>query len=426
MPESNTQEILQAGLKSGMSATEGFHSSKPTWIDPSNPPAPYTRPDSFIPTASTRVTLRGKESDVIAPAINIGAWAWGDIATWQWSDDELPSLRSAWKLLQENGINWIDTAQAYGSGASEKICGDLFKGMNRSDFILQTKWYVVPDNTKNLLHTSLAPVKWLEESLARLRLDYVDVYLVHGHIHLQSKAQVAKGLAECVEKGLAKTVGVANYSAEDMIALDDELKKYGVPLATNQCEFSVLRRYPEINGLIKACHERGIVFQSYSSLAQGRLSGKYSPENPAPETHRFSSYPPEEIEKTLNVLRAIGDVRGKSPASIALNYNMVKGAVPTVGVRNLKHAEDVVAALGWRLNDEELEKIDAVSMEGKTTVTWPAGLIRFTRGSLRSNPRQKRRNSLKSILSILFYSYNFLQYLVSGLALSYWRLRQLE
>jgi aryl-alcohol dehydrogenase-like predicted oxidoreductase len=162
---------------------------------------------------------------------------------------------------------------------------------------------------------------------------------------------------------------VANYSAEEIITLDNELKQYSIPLTTNQCEFSILRRYPEISGLIETCRAREIVFQSYSSLAQGRLSGKYSAKNPAPKTRRFSSYPAKDIKNTLKVLRSIGHARGKTPASIALNYNMVKGAIPTIGIRKLKHAEDVIAALGWRLSNEELRRIDLVSMVGKTTIT---------------------------------------------------------
>jgi len=367
------QKILQAGLTAGMSTTEGIHSSKPTWVDPAVDSTKVLMPEDFIPTAETKVTLRGAKGDIQAPRINIGAWSWGDTATWQWSPEELPHLKEAWKLLLENGLNWIDTAQAYGSGESERICGELFKGLNRQDYIIQTKWFVVPDNLKNLLSPSHAPTKFLKESLDRFGLDYIDVYLVHGHIHASSISQVAKGLAECVEQGLTKTVGVANYDEGDMIKLADELQKYGVPLATNQCEFSVLRRHPEFSGLLQACHDRGIVFQSYSSLAQGRLTGKYTVDNPPPKTHRFSSYDMKDLEPTLEVLRSIGQSHGKNPASVALNYNLIKGIVATVGIRNPLHAQDAIDAFGWRLSADELKRIDEVSMSGKTTKLWQQG-----------------------------------------------------
>lgn len=88
---------------------------------------------------------------------------------------------------------------------------------------------------------------------------------------------------------MAKTISVANYSKEEMLQMRDELAKYDVPLALNQCEFSILRRIPETSSLLQTCRENCIVFQSYSSLAQGRLSGKYTKDNPPPKTHRFSS-----------------------------------------------------------------------------------------------------------------------------------------
>lgn len=366
------EKVLQTGLAVGMSATDGIHKAEPIPVDPSFDGLKSLLPQSLIPDKDTRITLRGAKCDLQAPIMNIGAWSWGDKATFHYSPEQLPAIEQTWNILRKNGITWIDTAQAYGSGESERICGQLFKGLPRDDFIIQTKWYVVP-NITNLLSPSHAPAKMLKGSLERFGLDYVDVYLVHGPIHPSSFSQVATGLAECVDQGLTKTVGCANYSTEDMIKLADELAKHNIPLATNQCEFSVLRRYPETHGLLKACKERGIVFQSYSSLAQGRLTEKYTVENPPPSTYRFSKYDMKDIEPTKNVLRDIAKARGKTTAAVALNYNISKGAVPTVGMRDPKQAEDNLGALGWRLTEEEVKRIDAVSLEGKATVLWQQG-----------------------------------------------------
>ena len=163
-----------------------------------------------------------------------------------------------------------------------------------------------------------------------MKLQYINVYILHGYIQAQSVAQVAKGLAECINSGMTKTVGVANYSAADMIQMADELAKYGIPLATNQCEFSILRRYPKTYGLIKACRDRDIIFQSYYSLAQGRLSGKYTVDNLAPKTYRFSSYDMKDLEPTLEVINTIANERRINCSAVASNYNISKGAVPTV------------------------------------------------------------------------------------------------
>jgi len=275
--------------------------------------------------------------------------------------------------LLRKGINHIDTAQVYGSGESERICGELVAGMNRDDFIMQTKWWMLPADPENIAHPKDGPYEKLKGTLERMKLDYVDIYLVHGHIHAQSIATVAKSLAKCVDEGLTKVVGVANYDTKDMLQMRDELAKYDVPLGLNQCEYSILRREPEASGLLKACKENGIVFQSYSSLAQGRLSGKYNSSNEPPKEYKFSSYPMKDIEPTLEVQKRIADKRGVPVAAVALNYNLVHGVVPVVGVRKPEQAEQDSAALGWRLSDEEISELDSVSFKGKTTGLWQQG-----------------------------------------------------
>lgn len=166
---------------------------------------------------------------------------------------------------------------------------------------------------------------------------------------------------------MTKAGGVANYNEGDMIQMAEELAKYDIPLATNQCEFSVLRRHPETHGLLQACKERGIVFQSYSSLAQGHLSGKYNAEKEPPNSYRFSSYPMKDLEPTLKVLGEIAQQKGVSVAAVALNYNLSNGVVPVVGVRNPQQAKQNAEAFGWRMTNEEVLKIDEVSLEGKAT-----------------------------------------------------------
>lgn len=374
---STMQHVLQKGLQSGMSALSGIHhskTSKPKPVDPSFDGLAAVIPEDYTPTGSTRITYRGKNGNVSASRLCIGAWSWGDKATFHWDPSEIDAVRAGWKICVASGVNFIDTAQVYGSGESERITGDLFRsaGMKREDFVVQTKYYVVPE-IKELLHPKNAPVLKLESSLKNLGLEYVDIYLVHGPIHVQSFATVAKGMAECVERGLAKCIGVANYDVEDMLKMEEELAKYGVPLAINQCEFSVLRRLPETSGLLKTCKERGIVFQSYSSLAQGRLTGKYTVDNPPPKEYRFSSYDMKEVEPVNEVLRRIGETRGKSIASVALNYNLCKGITPVVGLRKPEQAEQNVAALEWRLSNAEIKQIDAVSFEGHSTKLWQHG-----------------------------------------------------
>lgn len=365
-------KFLQAGLAAGMSATEGIHSPKP------NPVPPELAGKNILPTnivlhAKDRVDFPSAKFPVKASPLCVGAWPWGDKATWDWSESELGAVRAAWKTLYEAGINFIDTAQAYGNGRSEQIVGELCRDLPRDSVVIQTKYLGPPTSVTNYIHPVDAPLLELKKSLDRLNMTYVDIYLVHGPIHPQSIKTIAKGMAQCVEEGLARTVGVANYGMDDLRKIADELAKYNVPLAAHQVEFNILRRLPETDGEISECREKGIVFEGYSALAEGRLSGKYSVENPPPKKRRFSSYDMKDVEPVLQVLREIGQKRGKSVASVALNWNISKGSLPLVGIRNEEQAKQALDALGWRLSEDEVAEIDKHSFYGHKTVLWQQG-----------------------------------------------------
>jgi aryl-alcohol dehydrogenase-like predicted oxidoreductase len=370
-------KLLQAGLSCGMSSVAGFHSKNAKRVS-SEKSGKNTMEDGWKPAAKDRVHYPTAAHSripgpVCASRICIGAWPWGDKGTWHWDDNEMPAIKDAWNELYAAGINFVDTAEAYGDGRSEEIVGELVSDKPRDSVVIQTKWFASPLAPSNLLHPVEGPVKALESSLKRLALDYVDIYLVHGHIHSSSIANVAKGLAECVRQGLARAVGVANYRPEDVFKMRDELARYNIPLAVNQCEYSIIRRYPEIHGHIKQYHDAGIIFQAYSSLAQGRLTGKYTTQKPPPSSYKFSSYPMETLERTISTLQKIGEANNKSAASVALNWSLVKGAVPLVGIRNRQQALDAIGALDWRLDNFYMKEIDEVSFEGKTTKLWQQG-----------------------------------------------------
>ena len=368
MAATGTQYALQVGLASGMSATEGIHSPHPKPVDPSRSEPAYVLPADIVPNSQSRIALPTRSGrDVLIPYISIGTWAWGDNASFGYNATyDLPRIHAAWERLKAVGLTFVDTAQSYGDGESERICGTLFKGMPRDSFVVQTKWLSTPD-LSNMLMQSAGPKARLKESLRRLELDYVDIYLVHGPIHPTMISTVAKGLAECVELGLTRAVGVANYSTQEMMKMADELGEHSVPLAVSQCEYSVIRRIPEVTGMIRECRKRSICFQGFASLAEGRLTGKYSRYNEPPRTMRYSSYPMHMLEPTIDVLKSIAEERRVPVAAVALNFAINKGVVPLVGVRDAEQADQNMLALGWRLTEDEVHRIEAVSIQGGTT-----------------------------------------------------------
>lgn len=371
-------KVLQAGVTSGMTATSAFPSGRPKHVDEKHN-GKNILPQTIVPETNSRIVFQtaNKDKPVRASWLCVGAWPWGDKATWNWRNEELPEVKAAWKKLFTAGVNFIDTAEAYGADhSSEEIVAQLVAEVPRGDVVVQTKYFGAPAHAPDpstLASVAEGPQRALRASLARLRLDHVDVYLVHGPIHPRGVAPVAEGLAGCVAAGLARAVGVANYDAHDVQRMRDELARRGVPLATNQREFSVLRRVPERSGEIRECAEHDMVFQAYSSLAQGRLTGKYTAEHPPPATYRFSSYDMRDVEPVVAELRDIAEKRGKSVAAVALNYNMSKGTLPVVGIRNAKQAEEALEAFGWRLSVEEVVRIDKVAFDGNKTRLWQQG-----------------------------------------------------
>jgi aryl-alcohol dehydrogenase-like predicted oxidoreductase len=135
-------------------------------------------------------------------------------------------------------------------------------------------------------------------------------------------------------------------------------------LASNQVEYHLLDRKIEKNGLMDLCKERGIAIIAYSPLAQGLLTGKYTPDNP-PQGVRGGRYPKKmlaQIQPIISELTRIGSAHdGKSPAQVAINWCMCKGTIPIPGARNARQAEQNVGALGWRLTNEEVNELDMIS-----------------------------------------------------------------
>jgi aryl-alcohol dehydrogenase-like predicted oxidoreductase len=222
---------------------------------------------------ATRFALkcaRDSAGTIPLPNICIGTWAWGDNNTWKnASKDARQLLDGAWETMQKQGLDFVDTAESYGRGESERIIRQLRDGSPedfRQRLVIASKYIPIPvPPTKLLMPSGL--VTSCRKSLERLGLESIDLYQIHSPVHfLNSIDSVAGGLARCVELGLTRAVGVSNYSKDEMVKMDEALKKRGMRLASNQVEFSLLRTLPEKSGLLDECKKRGIVLMAYSPL----------------------------------------------------------------------------------------------------------------------------------------------------------------
>ncbi|KAF3930156.1 hypothetical protein ABW19_dt0209116 [Dactylella cylindrospora] len=326
--------------------------------------------------ATTKVVLKGKTQDVEVPPFACGTWSWGDSRQWGYQEArDLPGIKEVWSAFNSSGLTFYDGAEVYGPLENERIIGRLLKETPeeiREKVVIATKWVPAPIFSGRLVPRGM--VGALRKSLDRLGLKQVDLYQVHIPIFWwYSIDSMAKQLAECVNLGLTKAVGVSNFDTDQMIKMYDALQKYGVPLASNQIEYNLLRRRPETTGLLKACHDRGIVLLAYSPLAMGRLTGKYNSKNPIPGNRQYGNQPWEKVEPLLEAMKEIAENHDVPISAIALNWVMCKGAIPLGGARNAKQAEQNGKALGFKLTEEEIKKLDDLSCEGGVMKFFQAG-----------------------------------------------------
>lgn len=307
------------------------------------------------------------DSGITIPPIGVGTWAWGDRSTWgmgSYDTDLSPeTIAGAWEASIDAGATFFDTAEVYGDGESERIIGALLANDPERARRVQLATKFMPLPWKLQVKGSL--LSSLRASLDRLGVASVALYQLHGPVSLRGHAALADALAAAQEAGLVEAVGVSNYSAKETRSIHGHLAKRGLRLATNQIEFSLLRRAPETSGLLATCAELGVVPLAYSPLGQGRLTGKYSATNPPPGKRNFSNHPMEVVDQVVAELRGIGEKHhAKTPGQVALNWLMAKGAVPIPGAKNREQALENAGALGWQLDADDMERLDRAALGG--------------------------------------------------------------
>jgi len=310
-----------------------------------------------IQTSSDRVSL-GATGIQISP-MGIGTWAWGDTWFWQYGKGGYTDadLDAAYQASLAHGISFFDTAEIYGRGRSERLLGQFARKAGWP-VVITTKFFPLPWRvSKGQL------VRALRHSLDRLGLESVDLYQMHWPFPPVSIDTWMDAMADAVHAGLIRAVGVSNYNAEQTRQAHAALARRGVPLASNQVDYSLLQRKPETNGLLALCQQLNVTLIAYSPLAQGLLTGKYTPQNPPPglRGRRYGGILAG-IQPLTSLLREIGQTHGgKTPAQVALNWTISKGTVPIPGAKNARQAIDNAGALGWRLADAEVAALDAAS-----------------------------------------------------------------
>ncbi|MDP5338088.1 MAG: aldo/keto reductase, partial [Nodularia sp. (in: cyanobacteria)] len=291
-------------------------------------------------------------------------WAWGDKLFWNYGDGYgAEQLEAAFTAALEAGINFFDTAEIYGFGLSEELLGQ-FMQKAQQPVQMATKFGPLPWR-----FTGQSVSDALTDSLKRLQVERVELYQVHWPFaFFLSQETLMNTLADEVKRGRIGSVGVSNYSATQMREAQQILAARGVPLAVNQVRYSLLARQIESNGILATARELGVTLLAYSPLAQGLLTGKYTPDitqTPGGARKidpRFSKEGLQKIAPVISLLNSLGEKYDRTPAQVALNWLIAQGnVIPIAGVKTAQHVKQNAGALGWSLNTDEIAQLEQIS-----------------------------------------------------------------
>jgi pyridoxine 4-dehydrogenase len=282
-------------------------------------------------------------------------------------------IQETFNTLVAAGINFIDSADSYGTGKfagrAEKLVGKFLQEcpseQNRQGFKVFTKFAPYPWRMGKGSIT-----KACDEALERVGRPALDVAQLHWRPPLGWQEQeYFMALSELVETGRAKTVGLSNYGTKQLGIAHGELGARGVPLVSNQVQFSLLSRIPQQSGLLDLCSDLSVTPIAYSPLGLGLLTGKYTLSSigrlpPGPRGSLFRQILPT-MGPLLGTLADIQRTRGKTCSQVAINWTIAKGSLPLVGVRTPQQAQENLGALGWLLSSAEVDELDRAAAKCK-------------------------------------------------------------
>ena len=309
------------------------------------------------------------KSDLMITPIGLGCWQFSkqkNMAGKFWPNIEDDLIMQMVKISLEGGINWFDTAEVYGNGASERALSASLKNIGKKpgEIIVATKWWPMFRTASNILKT-------IDQRIKALAPYPIDLYQVHQPWGFSNEKAEMEAMAKLVKEQKIRFVGVSNFSAKQMKSAWEALQKYGIHLVSNQVRYNLLDRKIESNGILQTAKELGITIIAYSPLAQGLVTGKFH-DNPdllknIGMRKYSSSFKPSGMEKSKPLVKAVQDLAikyGVTPSQIALNWLINfhgETVVAIPGATKESHAKENAGAMTFTLSDEDMSLLDKKS-----------------------------------------------------------------
>ncbi len=313
-----------------------------------------------------KLSEKGKLMLVWPPKVSLGLGTmhWGTtpldqaIAGKIISDDELLLIRNR---AAEVGVTFIDTAEGYGGGSSEKRLRKL--KFDQEGFLIATKF--IPTYWR---WTPQAVVRALRASNRRLGVDCCDLGFIHSPIHPRSPEVWLKGFAQAHRHNLVKAVGLSNFNAKQVHSAARLAKEEGVPLLVNQIQFNLLvAASSALKETVQACQENGLSVVGYSVLGQGLLTEGLTDQRWKKSVlAKRLKITREELEPLREGLSKIAQKHHCHMSQVCLAWAHAKQVIPLVGTRSLAQWEDSLAGLSIVLNPEEIQTLDSLALDRST------------------------------------------------------------
>jgi len=313
----------------------------------------------------------GKSKIMITP-IGLGCWQFSGGKSMVgnfWGNLEQETINRIVKASLENGINWFDTAEAYGFGQSEQALAAALQSaeVKAEKSIIATKWMPFGRFASSIGNT-------INTRLKKLSPYPISLLQIHQPTSFSSVESQMKAMTALLRADKIKTAGVSNFNLKQMQRASDALKVEGFELASNQMRYNLLDRRIEKNGVLDFAKEKGITIIAYSPLAQGILTGRYH-EDPdlAKSLSGLRKFMPgfkrgniQKSQPLMNELKTIAAKYEATPAQVALNWVIHfhgKTVVAIPGATSEKQAQQNAAVMNFTLSREELTRLDRVSWE---------------------------------------------------------------
>ncbi len=291
----------------------------------------------------------------------LGTMTFGE--DWGWGSSQETS-KQIFDTYLEAGGNFIDTADVYTEGSSEKILADLIQA-DRDHIVLATKYSLsntthnpnkAGNHRKNLFQS-------VEASLKRLNTDYIDVLFLHIWDFTTPIEEVMRALDDLVRQGKVFYLGVSDTPAWIISKANTWAECHALsPFIVNQLEYNLTERTPE-RDLLPMSKELGLGVVAWSPLATGLLTGKYLADdtsgtrNEAKTSYRFN----EKNDRIVREVVSIAEELAVSPAQLALAWILHKGVIPIIGARKIHQLEDNLASTNIHLDETQIKRLDEVS-----------------------------------------------------------------